>query len=109
MAFLPPVGDLSPAHARTFTDFGSDIDLTTVVGCPAHPAQRLEIYHAEATGQALVLRGYDGVNFTVTAATGVVHVVDAAVARIVSSGTGDVASVVAYWWSSGSSRINQAP
>jgi hypothetical protein len=109
MAFLPPVGDLSPAHARTFTDFSSDIDLSAQVGCPAHPAQRLEIYHAETTGQALVVTGYDGVDFTVTAGPSVVRVVDAAVTRVVSSGTGDVASVVAYWWSSGSSRINQAP
>jgi len=109
MAFLPPVGDLSPTHARTFTDFSSDIDLSAQVGCPSHPAQRLEIYHAEATGQALVLTGYDGEDFTITSPPSVVHVVDAAVTTIVSSGTGDVASVVAYWWSSGSSRINQAP
>jgi len=106
MSTVPAIGGLSPTHARSYTSFGANIALTTVSGCPKHPAQRLEVHNDATTTQDIVLTGFDGTNFTVEIPADSVRFIDCAVTGIVASGTETISSVVAYWWSSGAHRLN---
>jgi hypothetical protein len=110
MAKRSQVGNINPTHYRSFTSFAGDIDLAAQSGCPPHEAERIEIVNANAAAQNIVLQapvdpGGSPVSVAVTVSAASTRVFYAPVAKIVSAGTGTIASVTAFWWHSGG-KIN---
>lgn len=103
----PPNAHGAPFNVvRTFTSFASDIDLTAQTGCPKYPASRIDVTNNEATVEAIVIRGTDAVDVSVDCPPVDVHIIDAVVAAIESTGTGTIASVTAYWFDDGTAALN---
>jgi hypothetical protein len=101
----PAQGD--PNVYRSFTSFGTDVNLTTQTGTPEDtPAVRLEVHNDEATTQDIVIRGPDATNVTFEIPADSIRVIRGPVAAIESTGTETIASVTAYWVDDGTVPLN---
>ena len=92
---------------RAFTSFGSDIDLTAQSGCPQGPPEQLDIYNNDTADQNIVLQGPDGENNTIICPPAFTRIIyKTKTNKIIASGTGTIAQVVAYWHNIGNPKLN---
>lgn len=104
----PPIGILAGEGFKSYTSFGSDIDLSdggagsaAVAGLAGykHCAGTLIVQAVGAAG-SIVLMDHSGNTATFPVPAAGVATIGASVQKIVASGTSNITSVVAVWWAS---------
>lgn len=100
----PPIDDKPADICRGFTDFSSDVELTTQSGCPTYPAGRIVVSNTAGSAQTLSCDGPDGVAFALSVPDDTVMEIEAQISRV-NSATGTL-GVVAHWWVDSSTRFN---
>jgi hypothetical protein len=97
----PSIGIEPARSARSFTSFGSNIDLTTQSGCPPHSPGLVYADNQSGTAWAtIVVQGEDAVSATFSVAPGSVLIIPLATTKVMASGTSGLTRVTALWWES---------
>jgi hypothetical protein len=102
-------GVFDPNLDKAFTSFGADIDLTAQSRRPAHEVERLEVHNDETTTQDIVITrphpdGNVDTVYEIPADT--IRVIRGPIVGIKTSGTGTIASAVAFWFWDGVAPLN---
>ncbi len=104
----PPTGIIAAEGFKSYTAFGSDIELAdggvgtaAVTGLPGYKHCPGGLLITTAAGAAtLVVQDHSGNAAVLTLPSSIVLYINASVQKIVASGTANIASVTAFWWAS---------